>query len=102
MSQMTKYILVFITLFLSIVVNLDKGLLSHYGIDANILMIALAAFIITGLIAQERLGLIVLVIALVIGINLPEEVIADWGVDRQYLLVTLIAVILLPLINRFL
>ena len=102
MSKKTKYILVFITLFLSIAVNLDKGLLSYYGLDANILMIALAAFLITGLIAEQRMGLIVLIIALVIGINLPDEIISNWGINQQYLLVTLIALILLPFINRFL
>ena len=72
MSARTKFLLVILTLCLSIGVNLDKGLLAHYGFDVNILMVVLAAFLITGLIIERRMALIVLIIALGISINLPN------------------------------
>jgi hypothetical protein len=72
MSARTEFLLVILTLCLSIGVNLDKGLLAHYGFDVNILMVVLAAFLITGLIIERRMALIVLIIALGISINLPK------------------------------
>lgn len=100
MSRVIKFLFVFLTLCLSIGVNLDEGLLAHYGFDANILMATLVALLITGLIIKRRMALISLVIAMVIGINLPEEIISGWGFDQDFLLIGLIAVILVPLIMR--
>lgn len=89
-------LLIFIILFLAIAVNLPHGMISRVGFDANYLMAALAAVVITGLVMHRQLFLIVLVVLLCFAANMPDEMMAAWGLEKDYFLAVLIAMIILP------
>lgn len=95
---MTKFFLVFLTLNMSIGVNLDEGILARFGIDTNILIAAALAFVITGLICHRHLALIVLVVLLAIGANVPVESATEMGYDPDYLLAALIGIVIAPFV----
>lgn len=97
---MKKFALIFLILIMVIAVNLPHGALAGFGISPNILIAALAAFIIAGLIANEHLGLIVLVILAAAAANVPREVADSIGYDRDIMLAVLIGLVLLPFIAR--
>lgn len=99
---MLRFALIFLTLLMSIGVNLDDGFLVRLGVDPDILMAALTAFVIAGLILHHRLALIVLVVLLTLGANVPAEYAASWGYDPDYLLGALVAIVVSPWIGRWL
>ena len=93
---MIKAVFVFCVLFMTIGINLPNSMISRIGLDADVLMAALASFVITGLIVHRQLLLILLVLVCAIGANMPEDVVSTWGIDRDYILATLIALVVLP------
>ena len=95
-----KFVALFLIIFMSVVINLPDGYIARLGIDANVIMAALVAFVLAGLIMHLRLALIVLVVCLSIGANLPESAAESFGVNRDYLLVGLVAFVLLPFFAR--
>ena len=94
-----RFGLIFLTLTLTIGVNLPEGFLARLGFDANILMASLLAFAITGLVYHRHIALVVLVVLMVVGANLPAEKIAAVGYESDYLLAALVAIVLMPLIR---
>lgn len=99
---MLRFGLVFLTLTLTIGVNLDKGFLTRLGVDPNILIVALIALITAGLIAHRHLALIVLIMIMTIGANVPPEAAAEMGYDPDYLLAGLAALIFTPVLGEHL
>ncbi len=99
--MLVRFGLIFVVLFLVVTVNLPASIIAQMGFEPDALMGALVAFVVTGLIAHQRMMFILLVIALAIGANLPEEVAASYGVDRIVLLATLAAVVLVPQIRHW-
>lgn len=97
---MKKFALVFLILAMVLAINMPGGMLSQFGLSPNILVAALAALVIAGLIANENLGLVVLVIAAAIAANVPVEVAASIGYNRDIMVALLVALILLPIIAR--
>ena len=83
-------VLVFIILFLTMAINLPHGMISRIGFDANYLMAALAAVVLTGLLMFRQLFLVVLVIFACIAANMPDEVMQSWGLESNYFLAVLI------------
>lgn len=94
-----RFILLFLTLTMSLAINMDEGILSRLGIDANFLFIALIAVIITGLVAHRYLAMIVLIILMAIGANVPVETALGIGYDPDYLLAGLAGLIFAPYIG---
>jgi len=88
---------VFIILFLTISVNLPDSIISRMGFDADILMAALVAVVITGLIQHKNLLLIILVIFCSIFANMPDEVMQKWGLDNDYFFGILVALVVTPI-----
>ena len=94
---MVQACFVFLVLFLTISVNLPHSIIDRVGFDADLLLAALVAVVITGLVIHRQLFLIVLVLFCTIAANLPVAIISTWGVDRDYFFATLIALVLLPI-----
>lgn len=99
---MLRFGLVFLTVFISIGINLDSGFLMRMGFDPNILTVTLIALIITGLIAYGRLTLVILVIAMVMAANVPNETAITMGYDPDYILAALVAIVIAPLVGKHL
>ena len=94
---MMKTILIFIVLFLTIAINLPHGMIARMGFDADFLIAALIAVVLTGLLKHRQLFLIILVVFCAIAANIPEEMISQWGIDPDYFLGILIALVILPI-----
>ena len=92
-----KSILIFIILFLTIAINLPHGMISRMGFDADYLMAALIAVVLTGLLKHKQLFLIVLVVFCALAANIPAEMVEAWGLDPDYFLGVLIALVVLPI-----
>ena len=99
---MKKFVLVFVVLIMVLVINLPHGILTEFSVSPNILIGALAAFVIAGLVSHHNLGLIVLVILAAIAANAPPELAASIGYDRDVILAILIGLVLLPFVARHL
>ena len=97
---MKKFALVFFTLSICIGINLPEGVLASYGIDQNILMMAMIAYLIPGLVRHTNIALIVLILGLAIAVNVPFEFAESVGYDPKLMLVALIALTILPLTVR--
>lgn len=93
---MLKFILVFLVLSMSIGVNLPDNMIARLGFQPDYLKVALAAWIITGLVVYRQLALIVLVVALCIGANLPVPLAEQFNINRDYMLAALVAIVILP------
>ena len=96
--MLTKFILFFFIIFLSITINLPDSMIARLGLDANYLLAALVSIAITGLIVYRGILLVVLVLVCTIGANLPAGIVAQLGLDRDILFATLVALILVPFI----
>lgn len=90
-------ILVFIVLFLTISINLPDSIISRLGFDADILMAALVAVILTGLLQHKNLLLIILVVFCSLFANMPDEIMHSWGLDSDYFFGILIALVITPI-----
>ena len=97
-----KFLLVFLVMFMVIAVNLEDGMLSAIGLDADIMKGALAAWIITGLTIYHRLALVVITLVLCTGANLPQQTLDAWGLDRTVLITTLIVFVMTPKLKQWL
>jgi len=91
-----KYLALFLVLFISIAINLPSGYLALLGFDADILLAALVALVLTVLTANRKLFFVVVVVAMSIGANLPDQTIQRLGMDREILLSGLVAIVLIP------
>jgi hypothetical protein len=97
---MKKFIAVFFVILLAIGANLSDGFLARYGIDADILLVALGAFVVAGLIANQHLAFIVIVCLLAVAANVPDEVAQSIGYDPEIVLGVLVGMVLIPFISK--
>ena len=97
---MINFGFVFITLSLTIGVNLEDGFLNRMGFQPDVLVIGAVAFVITGLIVHRHLALIVLVVALILGANVPAEVATGIGYNPDMMVAALFAIVIAPLFTR--
>lgn len=97
---MLNFGLVFMTLSLSLGVNLEEGFLRRLGFDPDVLMLAVVAFVISGLVVHRRLALIVVVVLLAIGANAPPGVAESLGYDPDIALAALFGVVTVPYMAR--
>ena len=93
---MSRFILVFFILLLTIGANLSDGFLARLGIDPDVLVVTLVSLAITGLIAYRRLALVVVAVFLAIGANLPEGTALAIGLDPDFLLAALVTLVVMP------
>ena len=89
--------LIFFILFLTIAVNLPSSVIARMGFDANLLMAALVAVVITGLISNRKLFLVVLVVLSSVIANLPADVVKSYGLDPDIIFGLLVALVVLPI-----
>ncbi|MDH5484406.1 MAG: hypothetical protein OEY43_04140 [Gammaproteobacteria bacterium] len=89
-------LLVFIILFMTIAVNLSHSVIARIGFNADYLMAALLAVVITGLVNHKKLFLIVLVIMCSVLANLPQEIMDRWGLEGDYFFAVLVGLVLTP------
>lgn len=92
-----KFVLVFIVMLMTIGANLPDGAIARLGLDPDWLKAALAAWILTALVAHRRMALIVLVVFMSLMANLPMDV----GIDKDILLGSLVAVVVTPYLARW-
>ncbi|MDH5612939.1 MAG: hypothetical protein OEY66_10840 [Gammaproteobacteria bacterium] len=92
-----KSVLIFIILFLTIAINLPHGMIARMGFDANVLIAALIAVVLAGLLRQRQLFLIILVVFCALAANVPDEMVEEYGLDPDYFLGILIALVILPM-----
>lgn len=97
---MKKFLLVFLTMAMVLAINLPGGMLSEFGASPNILIAALVALVVSGLIANEHLGLVVVVVGVTIAANVPQEVAASVGYSREMMMAVLAGLVMLPFIAR--
>jgi len=90
-------VLIFFILFLTIAINLPSSVITRMGIDANVLMAALVAVVMTGLISYKNLFLIVLVVACSVIANMPEDIVSSWGLNQEIVFGVLVAIVILPI-----
>ena len=91
-----KFILVFIMLFMTIAINLPSSIISRLGFQADYLLAALVAVVVTGLVQHKQLFLIVLVLLCSVMANVPKEVLGAWSLDPDYFFAVLVALIVTP------
>ena len=96
-----RYIMVFITVMLSVSINIGQHTPLSQNFDRSYLVLTLLAIVITGLLANRHLFFIVLVGGLAFAINLPQELLRQYYVHPDLLLATLVAVILAPAFLKF-
>lgn len=94
-----KWVVVFIVIALAIAVNAPDSMLARYGVDANILTIAISAMALTGVVMFRSIPLTVAMIVLVIGANLPEAVAESYNINREWMLAALIALVIIPFVQ---
>lgn len=94
-----KWALIFFVVVFAIAINAPDSMLARYGVDANILTIALSAMALTGVFMFRNVTLIFAMIVLVIGANLPEAVAQDYNINREWMLAALIALVIIPFVQ---
>ena len=71
-------------------------MLIRFGVDTEILLIALVGIVVTGLCVYRKMLFVVLILFLVLTANAPESIIDKMGMDQDVLLVTLIIIAIIP------
>ena len=95
-ANTARNILVFITLMLSVGVNVGQHALQMFNLDRNYLVLTLVAIVVAGLLAHRHLFFVVLVCGLTLAINLPQEMLVQYYINPDILFTTLIALIVAP------
>lgn len=98
--EMIKFTIIILTMFMSIGANLSDGLMYRLGLDPDVLLAALIAFVVTGMIHNHNLALVVLVVLMTIGANVSEETALSMGYNPDYLLAGLIALVIAPIVCK--
>ncbi len=99
-SSVKKFVLIFLTLALVLAINLPEGMLTEIGASPNILLAALVALAIAGLIANEHLGLVVVVVGVALAANAPQEIADSIGYSRELMLAVLAGLVIMPFVAR--
>jgi len=97
---MIKFILVILPMFMSVGANLTEGFMYRLGIDPDILLAGLIAFVVTGMIYHRHIALIVLVILMSFAANVSQETAMAMGYDPDYMLAGLVALVVVPFISK--
>ena len=97
---MIKFTLVILPMFMSVGVNLPEGILYRLGLDPDILIAGLIAFVITGMIYHRHIALIVLVVLMSFAANVSQETALGLGYNPDYILAGLIAIVILPFVCK--
>ena len=97
---MIKLSITSLTMFMSLGANLSDGIMFRLGIDPDILLITLIAFVVAGMIYHHNIALVVLVVLMTIGANVSEETALSMGYHPDYLLAGLVALVFLPFVCR--
>lgn len=97
---MAKFLIVSLTLLMSIGANLSEGFLYRLGIDPDILLASLIAFVVTGLIYHRHIALIVLVVLMTVAANVSDTTAATYGYSPDFMLAGLIALVLAPFFSE--
>ncbi|OGT80416.1 MAG: hypothetical protein A3H91_07470 [Gammaproteobacteria bacterium RIFCSPLOWO2_02_FULL_61_13] len=97
---MKKFLLIFLTLAMVLAINLPEGMLAQVGASPNILLAALVALVIAGLIANEHFGLVIVVVGVAVAANAPQEMADSIGYSREVMMAVLVGLVLLPFVAR--
>jgi len=95
-----KPILTAAGVFVCIGLVLAREMLSRFGMEANYLMIAMLAIVLTALLAGRSLVLMGVVLLLSVALNIPAQAFGSLVIDQDLLLAVLIGVIILPVVYR--
>jgi hypothetical protein len=93
---MIKITIVAVTIFMIIGANLSNGMMNRLGLDQDILLMALIAFVIAGLTSHRNIALTLLVVVTTFGANVSEETARSIGYNPDYLLAGLVVLVVLP------
>lgn len=97
---MKKFLLIFLALGVILAINLKVGMLSQFSVNPSFLVAALVALVIACIVANESIGLILLIMGAAMAANVPEEVAASIGYSRDIMLGLLVALVLTPMVAR--
>jgi len=97
---MIKFWVVFLVVLMVLAVNLPGGMLSGFGVNPNILIATLVAFVIAGMVEHQKLGMIALVVVVALAANVPASMAESIGYDRDILIAVLVGLVLLPFIAK--
>jgi hypothetical protein len=95
---MIKLTIISLTMFMSIGANLSDGIMHRLGFDPDILLVALVAFVVAGMIYHRNIALVVLVVLMTAGANVSEQTALSIGYNPDYLLAGLIALVVAPFV----
>ncbi len=101
-TKPARYIVVFITIMLSVGINFGQHALPSLNLNRSYLVLTLVAITVTALMAHRHLFFIVLVCGLASAINLPQEILAQYHINSDVLISTLAAVVLAPVAQKLL
>ena len=97
---MKKFALAVLIGLMVIGVNFHGGLMERLGVDTNILMFALLAMVVVGIMQFQHVGLGALVVVLALAANVPEETALSIGYNPDYVLAALVGLVALPFVAR--
>ncbi len=97
-----KFFALFLVIFLGIALNLPDGAVARLGFEANYMIAAGVALLITWLSTHHNVFVVSVIVILVAAANVPEETAHSIGYDRDIVLAALVAVIVLPTILKML
>lgn len=97
---MIKFTLVVLPMFMSVGANLSDGILYRLGIDPDILLAGLIAFVVTGMIYHRHIALIVMVVLMSFAANVSQETALAIGYDPDYMLAGLVALVVMPFVCK--
>ena len=101
-TKPARYIMVFITIMLSVGINFGQHALPSLNFNRSYLVLTLVAITITALMAHRHLFFIVLVCGLASAINLPQEMLEQYYINSDILISTLAAVVFAPVAQKLL
>jgi len=84
-------------IFMTLGITLSQALLERIGMETNYLLIALGAFVVSGLLVYRGLLLIVIAIVMSFAVNMPEDFLLQYSVDRDILMVILLMMVIFPI-----
>ena len=99
---MKKFLVIFVIILLAIGTNLSDGFFVRYGVHPDFLYIALGAFVIAGLVANEKVVFIVMICLVVIAANLPDDLARSYGYNPDVMLGVLVGLVLIPFLSKHL
>lgn len=101
-TNLSKGVLLFLMIVISMAVNLDDNLIARFGLSMNYGLVFLAALAIALLAADQKLPVILVIGIFSLIANMPDSFILNFGLDRDIFFGLMASLVLAPLFAWFL